>query len=295
MSILAQLRYQTDSFTQSESKVATYILEHLDSVVEMSSQELADSCQVSQSSIVKFSQKLGCKGFTAFKMLLSEAMGRQQAITDRRVLLHNQIQKNDTLQDVAQKLTLEKYDAILQTTNRLNDQDFYQVIDWLDNATRIQVTAVGNSALVAKDLCYKLQKIGLFAVSEYDTHIQISMANTLNQNDVLVAISFSGDRNDVVFAAEIAKQHGAKVIALTGCTSNPLREIADIALETHASEEGVRSSSISSRTAQHTLCDLIFLSLLQRRDEDGQLSNLIQDTQGVVDIASRRKGKKAEK
>ncbi len=71
-------------------------------------------------------------------------------------------------------------------------------------------------------------------------------------------------------AASMAKAQGATVIAITGDKGNPLAKIADYVLESVSDENEWRSSSISSRTAQNTLTDLIFLALMQQRKESAK-------------------------
>ncbi|OEF27674.1 MurR/RpiR family transcriptional regulator [Vibrio rumoiensis] len=290
MSILTKLRYHSDQFSVNEKNITDVILGDPIAVTTMSSQSLADTCQVSQSSIVKFTQKLGCKGFTAFKVAISEELGRQHAIIQDQSNLHNQISASDTLLDVAQKLAQEKTNSILQTTNHLNAAEFSQVVKALNVASKVQIAGIGGSALVAKDLSYKLMKIGIPTLNEFDSHVQITIANTLKPKDVFLVLSYSGHRKDMQFAAEVAKKKGALVVAITSLGHSPLRSIADITLDTIAEEptikeQGSRSSSISSRTAQHTIIDLLFMSLVQNRE--GDATSLIRDVQGAIDTLSK--------
>ncbi|HGJ5882370.1 SIS domain-containing protein, partial [Arsenophonus sp.] len=114
---------------------------------------------------------------------------------------------------------------------------------------------------------YKLQKIGITTLVDLDHHVQITTALTLTAKDIQIAISFSGKRKNICEAAAIAKQQGAKVIAIVGNKQQtPLVQLADYVLESIAGENEWRSSSISSRAAQNTLTDLLFLALLQKRE-----------------------------
>lgn len=58
-------------------KLADYLLLQPDTARHLSSQQLANEAGVSQSSVVKFAQKLGYKGFPALKLALSEALASQ--------------------------------------------------------------------------------------------------------------------------------------------------------------------------------------------------------------------------
>lgn len=82
-------------------------------------------------------------------------------------------------------------------------------------AQKVLLIGIGASGLVAKDLAYKLLKIGIVAISETDMHVQLAAAQALGEQGLLLAISFSGERREINLAAEEAQYCGTKVLALT--------------------------------------------------------------------------------
>ncbi|WP_432721743.1 SIS domain-containing protein [Jeongeupia wiesaeckerbachi] len=287
MAILNQIAQSRPLLAASELKIAELILDDADGVVGLSSQQLAERAGVSQSSIVKFTQKLGFKGFTAFRLALSEERGRKKAIqfAPAAQQLHNRITQDDTLPTVAQKLMQEKVHALVETTQALDYDVLAQVVDALNGAGRVQIAGLGGSLIVGRDFAYKLLKIGITALLDQDSHVQLSIANTLQAGDVLLVISFSGRRHEVLRAAKIAKARNATLIAITSPGDNPLRAMADLALSTQAEEDQWRSSTISSRTAQNAITDLLFMALVQSRVER---STQIQHTQKLIDELNHR-------
>ncbi|WP_336222954.1 SIS domain-containing protein [Enterobacter kobei] len=259
-----------ERFTPGERKIAGFIIDCPDKLKELSSQELAETLGISQSAIVKFAQKLGLKGFTSFKMALVEEWGKQASNPKLQSShLHNDISSHDPLPDVAKKLLNEKINAIRKTTDSLDIEQLQKVIELMQAAKRIQIAAIGGSSLVGKDLAWKLMKIGFNILTEYDSHVQLTLAQTLTRQDVMLAISFSGQRKEVLLAAEIAKSKGAVVIAITSLQDSDLRKLADYTLDTVSDEQRWRSSSISSRSAQLCVTDLLFMGLLQRNEREG--------------------------
>jgi RpiR family murPQ operon transcriptional repressor len=268
MLTLSKLSNIRSQLSPSELKIADYILSYPEQVTGFSSQELALQAEVSQSSIVKFTQKIGFKGFTAFKLAVSEDLGRMHAInTDSVGELYNGIGRDDDLETMAKKLAQEKINSIIETTQALDSEALMRVLDAIDQAGRVQLVGIGGSALTAKDLWYKLLKIGVTTLFAQDSHVQISIAQTLGPGDVQLVISYSGASRDVLAAAELAKRNGATLIAVTSFRQTQLRQMADMVLDTVAEENELRISSISSRTAQNTITDILFLGLVQRRDE----------------------------
>ena len=282
MSVSNKIIAKRSQLSQSGRLVADWIVENAAKAAYMTSQEVAQEAQVSQSTIVKFTQRLGFKGYSEFKLALSEDIGRKQAIASTP--LHSGIFADDPLAVIAQKLIKAKTDAMIQTTNALSFDACNQAAQWLSDARTVQIVGIGGSALTAKDLGYKLLKLGITALTEQDSHVQIAVARTLTEKDVQIAISFSGERKEILVAAEAAKEQGAKVIALSSPNKSKLRHIADITFDTIADEVENRSSAIASRSAQNVITDLLFIYLVQLRDESARqmISDISSDIRQIL-------------
>lgn len=269
MTIISYLQSNLTQFSRGQFKIATYLIENADKVVDDSSKELAAKIGVSQSSIIKFIQSLNFTGFTQFKLALISEMTKIK-VHQSTVPIHNTIHLDDSLELIAQKLKQEKQQSLLKTTENLSFDDLRTAIQTLLRARRIQIFGIGNSALVAKDFAYKLQKLGLFAITETDAHVQLAMTQSLTDKDCMMIISFSGKRKEIILAAKEAKKRGTYVIALTSLQQSKLRGLSDLILNTIADEIDSRSSSISSRTAQHCVTDLIFMGLVSALGEKAE-------------------------
>ncbi|HBO25152.1 MULTISPECIES: MurR/RpiR family transcriptional regulator [unclassified Providencia] len=281
MTLLDTITYLLPRLAENQRKIAQFIIEKPEEVLNLSSQQLAEILDISQSAIVKFSQKVGVKGYPALKLALSEIIGRQQLNeANPHIALHNRIAQEDNLMVVAQKLAMEKNHSITETTKHIDFKQFEKIVDIIDKSNRVQIVGIGGSGLTAKDLSYKLQKIGITTLVESDHHVQIAAALTLNPNDTQIVISFSGKRKDMLTAANIARKQGACVVAITRSRQSPLAQLSDYILESIAEENEWRSSSISSRTAQNTLTDLLFMALLQRRE--AKAKSLVMNARIVI-------------
>lgn len=266
MSSLLSIRQLYPTLAQNDRKLADFLLINPEQARHLSSQKLAQQTGVSQSAVVKFAQKLGYKGFPALKQALSEIV----AAPEQAVTLHNQILSTDSLKTVGEKLLAEKAAALRATLDINSEQRLTEALDMLRSARRVILTGLGASGLVAKDLAYKLLKIGVMAVSETDMHAQLAAVQALDSRDLLLAISFSGERREINLAAEEAQRCGAKVLALTSFTPNSLQQRADHCLYTISEEPAIRSAAISSSTAQYALTDLLFMAMIQQDLESAQ-------------------------
>ena len=245
-----------------ERLLADFLLSQTDRARHMISKKLAEESGVSQSSVVKFAQKLGYKGFPALKLALSESLADRDAIT-----VHNHILSDDPLKVVGEKLLTEKISAIRATLDINSEEKLLQTLQLLKNANRILLVGIGASGLVAKDFSWKLMKIGINAVAEQDMHALLASVQAMAPGDVLLAISYTGERREINLAAQEAAQLGVDVLAFTGFTPNSLQQCSTICLYTVAEEQSTRSAAISSTSAQLALTDLLFMALVQHDPE----------------------------
>ena len=281
MGSLATIRAMRDSMSNHERRIADFLLENVEIVRSHSSKSLAEQVGVSQSSVVKFSQKLGYKGYSDFKLSLSESVARSAMLPQA---IHGDIASDDDLATVARKLISRKNIALNETVMANSEESLTQSAEALRQAKRILLFGVGASSLVARDVAYKLMKLGKSVLIESDTHVQVANAATLGKGDLVFAISESGLTQDVVRVAEAAVSQGADVLSLTRFTRNPLTELATFSLYCVANESEARSSSILARTAQFMITDLLFI-LLSQKDE--KANELFERSREAVEVFRR--------
>ena len=90
------------------------------------------------------------------------------------------------------------------------------------NSNNIFVTGAGRSGLAAKAFAMRLMHLGLSAYVVGET-----ISPAIYADDCIVAISGSGETNTIVSAANIAKNRGSKVLALTSYPESTLGQLAD--------------------------------------------------------------------
>ena len=96
----------------------------------------------------------------------------------------------------------------------------------LKKAKRVYTVGVGSLSLLAKGFTTKLTYLG------YETYfIGETLMPSPSKNDLLIAISESGEADYTVKAARIAKNLGATVVAITSCPQSTLGKLADLNIE----------------------------------------------------------------
>lgn len=263
MSSIVKLKEMKEKLTKSEKKLAEYILENLDEVKEINTYELAERSGTSQATIIRFAKKLGYSGFPAFKIALSEDLGKR-AHKRREGLIHNEISIDDTYGDIAKKVVFENTAAIKDTFSILDEGKIEEAVELLDNAGKILILGAGFSGLVGRDFHYKLMEIGKITFYDSDTHVQMTNISVMTENDVIFVISHKGDSSDIYNVVRMAKSRGIKVISLTRLADNPISGLADIRLHTVAEDVAFRSTAISSRIAQLSIIDVLYIGLVRK-------------------------------
>jgi len=283
MSVLQKIHATLDTMAPADRQIGQFIVDNPDEMLQLSSAALAEQTGRSQSSVVKFSQKLGYASYQQLKLAVSEAKAKQWHAPAGMV--HGSIERGDGYMTVLQKLVASKLASMQQTMSVNSEQTIGEVLDRLDKAGRIHLAGVSASALVARDFAIKLMKLGRNVLHDSDSHVQLASASSLGRKDVLFALSHSGTSIETLRIAELAKARGAAVIVMTSLKNNPLSRIADVVLYSVGDDDGVRSSAISARDAQLALTDLLFILLVQRqpdanehiRDSEMAVSALKQD------------------
>ena len=263
--LLFKIRSLIPQLRKSEAVVADYICSHSDEVINLSVSALADSCGVSEPTVIRACKNIGFTGYQAFKIALIQSMSAPINY------LGEEVTADDDMAQAIGKVFGAASDAISLTRENLNVDSMSRAAEALLTARRIFIFGVGGSAAVASDVQHKFMRLGLDATSYSDMNVQAIAAAFAGENDVIFAISHSGSSKAVVDNAKLAKSNGATVISLSSTGKSPLTELADISLFTTANETRYRVVAISSRVAELTIIDALYSYMAFRTDSSDNL------------------------
>ncbi|MBM6837131.1 MurR/RpiR family transcriptional regulator [Clostridium saudiense] len=255
MSCIFKIKEGFNSFTNTEKKLANYILKNKEEVVNLSAQELSDKADISPAAVVRFSKTLGYKGFTALKVDL--AKDRDERENDTSVI----ISEDDSINDIIRKVKVSNTSSIDETIGLLNVDTISNIIEAMVNAKRIYLFGIGASGIVAMDLQQKLLRINKNSLYQMDPHTQISSSVHITDEDVAIGISYSGETKEVNTPLKIAKENGAKTIAITRYNKNSLSKLADYTVYLPNDEKDLRVGAITSRIDALTIVDILYLGV----------------------------------
>lgn len=239
----------------AEQRVADFILKHPDELIYLTVTELAERTRTSESTVVRLTQKIGYKGYQEFKIVLA------RDLVEPATEIYAAIEPGDDLATVKNKVFQANAQALRDTLEVLEDAQLERAVDALSAAGRIEIYGVGGSAPLALDAYHKFLKLGLRSIALSDGDLMAMSSALLGSEDVALGISHTGASRDVTDALGRAKSNGATTICITHRPSSPVTKVSDVVLVTAAQQTAFRSDASSSRIAQLTIIDTLYVGI----------------------------------
>lgn len=256
VSCIYKIKQSSSSFTSTEKRIAEYILNNREQALEYTAQKLAEVTNTSAAALIRFSKKLGYMGITAMKLDLAKDEDENDE------LFNVLIEENDSIELMVKKVQKISERNIQQTYKLLNITVLNEAIDRVIQARNIYAIGIGGSGIVCMDFMQKLTRINRNVVYHEDFDVLLARLAHISKEDILIAISYSGETQMVNLAVDHAKENGVPVIAITQYNvKSTLAKNADIKLYTPIEEKELRLGAISSRNAAFVLTDLIYYGL----------------------------------
>ena len=262
-SVLDIICASLDSFFESERKIGTYIIQHTAEVVDMTVGELAQACGVSDASVSRFCKKINMKGFHHLKITLAKEIS-EKGIEEEEV--SNHISVNDIEQSL-KNILANKVTEITQTVSMMDAKQLSEILNKLNIARTVQFFAVGNTIPVAIDGAFKLNQIGIPAVSGTIWETQIGYTYNMTAGDVVIAISNSGESTAVLRALEAAKSAGATTLSITNSEKSSAAQLSDYHITTATREKLFLDGYCFSRVSATTVIEILYLFLTSMRKD----------------------------
>lgn len=261
-SVINQICASMDTFFETEKKIGNFIIHHPKEIVDMTVGELAKECQVSEASVSRFCKKIDMKGFHHLKISIAKEMVSQSEDDE----LSNHISLDD-LEQSLKNILANKVAELTQTVSMMNSENLQDILKRINNAQNVLFAAVGNTVPVAMDGAYKLNQIGISAVSTPVWETQLAYSYNLSPDDVVIAISNSGESTGVINILEAAKQKKATTISITNSEKSTIAKISDYHITTATREKLFLDEYRFSRVSATMVIEVLYLFLTSMRKE----------------------------
>ena len=175
--------------------------------------------------------------------------------------------------ELARKVLQTEAEAILSLIGRL-DQRFERAVELLlECRGRVIVTGMGKSGIICRKIAATLSSTGTPAFFLHPAEATHGDLGVVQGSDVVVAMSYSGETEELLRLLENIRRLGARLIALTGFPESTLGQAADVTIDCRVTEEACPLNLVptASTTATLAIGDALAMALLVRkgfREED---------------------------
>lgn len=278
MQPLLVIRSERGQMSAIERRIADFILENTHLLRDYSSQQLANALGISQSSVVKFSQKLGFKGYPDLKFSIGEAVARNggDAQPSEDAAAGGQQALSEDLWRA--KGRAEEETRLLNPPERVD-----AVVEMLRGADKAFVVGTGEDGVAARAFAIRLSLLGFPAIHHYDPVLVPAEVATSQPGDLLILFSERGQQSSLCQLARLFQRRGGKVVSVTRHTANPLRAHADLVLLVSAHDDRSHVEPLLYQAAQQQLLDLLFLLLCGDEARRRRLDDYHEHVRSLLD------------
>ena len=256
---LERIKQGLHSLSPSEKKSATYILSDPECILTMPIAELSRKSNTSEATIIRMCRALQFKGYHELKLGIAAALSNHQTEGE---IYYADIPDDQGLDQIVDYVSYSTMQSLKSTISLVNTQDMEAAIQTILSSKRIAVAGVGASAIVAMDFEQKCKRINKWCEALTDSHTQLMTAVHLTEEDVMLAISYSGETKEIVEAVQIARANNVPIISLTRYGNNSVQSLADIKLYASPTEHSIRSAATVSRISQLSVIDILFTGMI---------------------------------
>jgi len=259
-SIIGRIQEAYGKFSKGQKRIADYIVNSYDDAAFMTAAKLGEATGVSESTVVRFAYSLGYSGYPEMQNALQELI-RHRLTSAQRIRLVEGIEQDD----VPRQVLTADINNIRATIDMIDSEVFAKTVAELLAAERIYVLGAGSAAPLAQFfanylgyICDDVLLVGGSEQEVYERMLRIS------SGDVCIGITFPRYSARTVQGMRYAKEHGAKLIAISDLANSPAAKISDYVLLARSD----MASFADSLTAPLSLINAILVSVaIKRKDE----------------------------
>jgi DNA-binding MurR/RpiR family transcriptional regulator len=251
-----------DTLPRQLKSVASYLEQHRSSVMVDRTSDIASSCGVHPSAVVRFAQRFGFSGFSDLQDVFKQAYTGQGASgqTYRQRIRKLIDEKPGQLsgRSVAREFVAACKSGLDELDENLDDEQFDAAVSLLQQAESIYVIGVRRSFPVASYIVYALQHTAkrVHLVSGFGGMFR-EQIRSVKKGDVVIAISFEPYGKETQYCLRVAHHHQAKTLVITDSRLSPLARDATAQLFV---KEG-SAFAFRSLTSTICLCQALFVAL----------------------------------
>ena len=222
--LISHIQSQYTRFSKGQKLIAQYILKNYDKVAFMTACKLGEAVGVSESSVVRFANALGYSGYPKLQDALQEVI-KNKLTTVQRVDMVKEFNDDSS---ILKKIVKSDMDNIKDTLEEIDEKAFEEAANRILKAKRIYIVGMRSSFTIAQYLGFYLGIIlDSVHVIRTDMGDAFEQVVKINEDDVLIAISFPRYSKKSYQIVSYAKEKGAHIVSLTDSPFAPVASFTD--------------------------------------------------------------------
>lgn len=222
--LISHIQSQYTRFSKGQKLIAQYILKNYDKVAFMTACKLGEAVGVSESTVVRFANALGYSGYPKLQDALQEVI-KNKLTTVQRVDMVKEFNDDSA---ILKKIVKSDMDNIKDTLEEIDEKAFEEAANRILKAKRIYIVGMRSSFTIAQYLGFYLGIIlDSVHVIRTDMGDAFEQVVKINEDDVLIAISFPRYSKKSYQIVSYAKEKGAHIVSLTDSLFAPVASFTD--------------------------------------------------------------------
>lgn len=218
--ILSRISEQYSGMSKSHKVIAGFISEHYDQAVFMTAAKLGETLGISESTVVRFADKIGYAGYPEFQRALEECVKGKLSSIQKMDAKYGKSTQSEVLTSV---LTAD-IEKLQDTIDNLDPAAFESAVENILAADTIYIMGLRSNEPLAEFLHFYLNMIrgGVVLLKTTSVSETFEQMIRINEKDCFIGISFPRYSMRTLKAMEFASDRNAKVIAVTDSTHSPM-------------------------------------------------------------------------
>ena len=258
MTVLEVVRSRRAKLSPAERRVADVVIDDPDRAMRLPMARLARQAEVSEPTVVRFCRSLGFDGFQAFKLALAQGLAQGTAFISPHV------DEGDGPKALITKVFRGSASALVEAAEAIDPEQVERAVDILATANRIAFFGAGGSGVVALDAAHKFLRLDVPATPFTDYVLQRMAAAGMSEGDTVLAVSNTGQTRSLVEAVRVAREAGARVVAITA-PGAALAQAAHAVIAIEPCEDFETFTPMASRLNHLAAVDLLVTGVLLAR------------------------------
>ncbi len=260
VNLLSRIESSLPFLSDTDKRLADYIMKNPADVVSMSTKALAKASDVSEAAVIRFAKKIDMDGYTDLKLQLSADLA-----ADKNFPTPTDIKESDSTHDIYKKLAAFTVASIESTAKTLDPKALDAAVDLIHSAAqdgkKIYLNGLGTSSILAKEMQVKLMRLGIQSIFYDDPHLRLESLTLIGEGDIFICFTALGKSEANQQNIQLAHDRGADIILITQFGNHKLAEKSTVTLFTSITENNLRLISQTSFTVQSIIIDALFMGL----------------------------------